>query len=96
MIVVIAWLDEVAVHDGKMRRTDLGEPAGFVRTLVPRSVVWKLDGAAEDVEKARVWAAKQQPIGTVLTYDASESDPLGRARAEVVEKADKGQRVRTA
>lgn len=80
MQIVLARVDE----DFKVvreRRTDLGERPDMERVDKPVAMMWKNDGDAADVEKAKAYAATEGY--TVFTYKG-ERDPLGRAKRDVL------------
>ncbi len=82
--IVIAWLvDEVEVVSSGRR--DIGERPTFRDVKVPRAAMWTNKGTEQDVEKARVYAAKEGY--QVFVYPTSERDPLGRARREIAGRA---------
>jgi len=80
MQIIIAWVEE-AQELVKAGRHDLGESHKFRTVLIPRSLMWLNNGKAEDIAKAARYAESEGY--SVLLY-TNESDPLGRARREVM------------
>lgn len=82
--IVLAWI----VEDFKVvreRRRDLGERPEMEAILVPKAVVWLNAGTDEDVEKAKVYAAKETDYQiAVFAYPTSEREPIERAKVDVM------------
>lgn len=85
--IVIAWVDTVSEPiDWHSCRIDLGERPKFKRVLRPHAVTWLLAGTTEDITKAWQYADREVTTGQVYTFPTSETDPLGAARAKILEK----------
>ena len=84
--IVLARADIEKVWDGKPYASDLGQRAGFVDAPRARTVMWLLDGGAEDVAAAESFAATEGY--RVFTYSVGEADPFARAKAAVLREAE--------
>lgn len=85
MIIVLAWLDEIQVFNGRPYAADLGARPGMRMQLQAKAVTWLLAGTEADVEKARAHIKQQEPsTGRVYVYETSEQEPLKRAREDVL------------
>jgi hypothetical protein len=83
MQIVLARLDGdvVLVKDGQ---PDIGRPQTFKAIRAPMACMWLNKGSAADLVKARAYAAIEG--WTVFCYER-EKEPLQRARAEILAKA---------
>jgi hypothetical protein len=86
IIIVLAWIEEDPYvtddwerYDGvNYRRRAETRPGGH-------AVIWLNEGTPEDRERAEAWRRSNlDESGRVFCYPASESDPLGRAKREVM------------
>ena len=90
MIITIAWADIVrrpACDPGTVR-VDIGHRVPMMDAAEPRAVVWVSAGTAADVAKAEAHAATIDGA-QVFTFDTTEPDPIGRAKA-MIRKGKKG------
>ena len=69
------------------RRTDLGERPEMETVREGRACTWLVEGTSEDVAKAEAYAASPtcSEGARVFVFAVGESDPLGKARAAVIE-----------
>ena len=79
--IVIAWTETETVVV-QVRRTDLGERPLTREVVVGRSCVWANQGTRSDHLAALKYARREGY--SVYSYATTETDPLGRARREVV------------
>ena len=81
--IIVAWLDteQEPTNSVDAIRVDLGERVQWRAVTVAKAVVWLREGVSVDVASAEKWAATQNE-GRVYCYPLTETDPLGRARAE--------------
>lgn len=80
--IVLAKLKE----DWKVIRPgqpDIGIRPVLETILVPVSLMWLNEGTEADVKKAMEYASKEGY--RVFTYPVGESDPLGRAKRDVLQ-----------
>jgi hypothetical protein len=63
------------------RRTDLGERPVMRDIKTAQALMWLNRGTAEDIEKAKRYAPTEGY--TVLVYETTERDPLGRAKRDI-------------
>lgn len=91
---VIAWSEEGAEWTGEPWRQDLGEQAPMRTTVVAHAVMWS--GAADETEVAKGRAYASQRNHRVFLYPATESDPLGSARRDLLKAIGAGERGRAA
>ena len=85
MTIVVAWLEEGQVFNGKPYAADLGARPGMRVQVQAKAAVWINDGSVEDLEKARAFVTKQEPkTGRVYVYDASIANPQKQAREDVL------------
>ena len=83
MQIVIAWTEEsVEILPGA--RVDLGERPKTRPVRIAKAAMWVNDGDAEELAKARRYAASQGY--DVVTFEG-EADPLGAAKAAVLRGA---------
>jgi len=84
MQIVIAWAEKTKlVPTGRQVMRDMNWFPEFRAEWEGRAAMWLRDGEPSDLEKARAYAA---PEGrAVFTFPKSEKDPLGKARAAVIE-----------
>lgn len=83
--IVVAWVVEGLVSSGRPYAADLGARAPMQHVLEPKACVWLVHGNEADVERARAYITQEEPeTGKVFVYEASERDPLGRARVDVL------------
>lgn len=85
--VVVAWTeDSQEIAPGQRAwRHDLGERPKFVDVKKPYAAMWANRGTLADLDKARSWVSREYPdSGRAFSYPTSESDPLGRARRDVL------------
>jgi hypothetical protein len=82
MQIVIAWTEDSAEWDGEPFAADLGERPTMRPTRLAKAAMWLRQGTDADVAAAKRYAAPQGYI--VLTFPASERDPLGAAKAAVL------------
>ena len=84
MQIVIAWTEEsVEILPGA--RVDLGERPKTRPVRIAKAAMWVNDGDAEELAKARRYAASQGY--DVVTFEG-EADPLGAAKAAVLRGAN--------
>lgn len=81
LCIVLARVEQEQIID-KHGRIDLGERHTFRAVPRPVAVVWANHGGERDVKRAESFALAEGY--RVLSYPASEPDPLGRARADVM------------
>lgn len=85
MWIVMAWTETRREPiDIQATRVDLGERPTFVEVQRPLAVVWVRNGTDEDVAKCRCHADAQDNGALVFTYPASETDPIGRAKSDLM------------
>jgi hypothetical protein len=82
MQIVLAWTEDSAEWDGEPYAADLGERPSMRPTRLAKAAMWLRKGTEADVEKARAYAAREGH--RVLTFPASERDPIGAAKAAVL------------
>ena len=83
--VVVIWVETVKqAVDPHLTRVDLGERHKWKDVQVPRGCVWVRHGSAADVDSAKAWAATQAEDVQVLTLPATEEDPIGAAKRQVM------------
>jgi hypothetical protein len=83
--IVLARVEEDHVWDGKPYAADLGQRAGLKPVKRAVTLVWCLRGADAEMESARRFAKREGY--SVLTYSPDESDPLARAKRDVLRAA---------
>jgi hypothetical protein len=83
--IVLARVEEDFVWDGKPYAVDLGQRAGLKSVKRPVTLVWCLRGDAVDTEKAHRFARAEGY--SVLSYPVEESDPLARAKRDIMRRA---------
>lgn len=84
--IVIAWLEDALIPDGKPVATDLGQRPKLIPHQSAHAVVWKSEATEADFEKAVLYAKRHHgPVGRVYVYEASEQSPLERARKSIAE-----------
>lgn len=85
--IVTAWVVAEQQFDGRPFASDLGSKPGMRTVRTGRAAVWLNRGSAEDIDKARAYAARASDEYQihVFVYPVDELDPLGRARREVLE-----------
>jgi hypothetical protein len=85
MQIVVAWADKTKlVPTGRHVRRDLNWFPEFRTELEGKACMWANKGTDADLVKARDYAEKEGLL--VLTFDASEKDPLAAAREAAVTK----------
>ena len=92
LVVVWAWAEDRRVWDGVPYAADLGARPGLRTERVAHACVWVSDGGVEDLARARRVADQENeasgyaPLERRRVYSdpASEPDPLGRARRDVL------------
>lgn len=91
--IVVAWLDEGMVHDGRPFAADLGARPNMRVQVQAKAAMWLNKGTEADIEKARAHVAKEHPDnGRVYAYAftwsagkmAGPKDPLKQAREDVL------------
>lgn len=82
--IVIAWTEQEREWDGQPFAADLGERPGTVEIMQPYACVWTSNGGPEDEQRARDFCVTDRPDGHVFTYPDSETDPIGRAKQDVL------------
>lgn len=87
--IVIAWRTIERVFDGKPFAQDLGGFPGMKEVAVGHAAVWVSKGTESDIAKAQAYcdAENAKPDTAprkVLVYPASEKDPLGRAKRDII------------
>jgi|GEM_PF-3921163 len=95
--IVVAWkVDSSEIVDPHRTRVDLGESYKTRPKVESQAAMWVRSGTAVDVEKAEVYARREAASAAkdprsatgyghrVFVYPATEKDPLGRARKEVL------------
>lgn len=87
--IVIAWVEEVQVPDGRPFARDLGALPGMSTERVGRACVWLLKGTSDDLIKASAFVRTDHPGGFVFEYPTTERDPLARARKDALEQKQK-------
>lgn len=82
--IVIAWAETESQVDpsAPMARRDLGERPKLMEVAISKAAMWANDGTKSDIAKARAYASRQGY--RVFVYPASEVNPLGRARRDVL------------
>lgn len=84
MWVILAWVEAHKEPVEGTGRPDLGVPPEWRDVVVPRAVTWVIDGDDSDIERATAYGNSQVPRARVFTYSRWETDPLARARADVM------------
>jgi hypothetical protein len=82
-IVVLAKVVEDRVPDQETWRHDLGERPKMRVIKQPVALIWLNEAEPRDIEFARKYAGLHGY--EVYVYPASEHDPLGRAKSDVLE-----------
>lgn len=90
--IVIAWVVEETVHDGRPYAHDLGQRPGTRVERVARAAIWLNKGTEADVVKARAYcenptsrsSTDPESARYAFIYPPTEKDPLGRARRDVL------------
>jgi len=73
--------DQVIVKQG---RIDIGERHTFAEVPKPVSLMWLNEGTVSDVVAAKRFASKEGY--SVFTYPVTESQPLQRARKDIMKE----------
>ena len=83
--IVVAWITDDGLHlTGKYVRPDgVNWTAEAESCPQARAVIWLNRGGLVDIQKAEAYAAEQG--ATVYTFPPSVRDPLGQARALVMQ-----------
>lgn len=83
--VVAAWTEDVREIAPGQRSWRLGERPRLVDAKKAHAVMWTNRGTRADAARARAYVQKEHPdAGRVFVYPATEEDPLGRARRDVL------------
>jgi hypothetical protein len=93
--IVTAWTEDTQeIAPGqKPWRHDLGERPRFVDTKKAHAAMWLNQGTRSDLDKANAWVTREYPdSGHAFAYPTTESDPLGRARREILSRQRAGSR----
>ena len=91
-VIAIAWPEEtseLAQAPGSWR-WDLGQLPKMRNVVIAKALVWTNKGDADDLAKAEAFARRPDSAGghdgsRVFVYPTSERDPIGRAKADLLE-----------
>jgi hypothetical protein len=85
--VVVAWTEDTRelAPGQKAWRADLGDRPVWIDVRKAHAAMWVGEGTSADVEAAQAWVDRTHyGFGRVYVYPTSETDPLNRARREIL------------
>jgi hypothetical protein len=99
--IVIAWAEKSGIKlNGKTEWRDSILREAYDLVWVGKAIMWVIEGTPAELRKAKEYCAKEKAKDPdyydfdqfVVTYPASEDDPLGKARAAAVLAAEIAER----
>jgi hypothetical protein len=85
--IVLTWVEDDSEFYGPEARADLGERRKTRAIQIAKAALWKARGSASDIEKAREYAARQDPPARVFTYPTNDRDWKEHAKRDALEAA---------